>query len=581
MRATWSTRFRKEWWLILGVSLTIGACFAGGQSHDEDGHGAVGFAEDGAWVNVYFSFETTPAEIEEVTAVVEDLASDISPDLQQPQFVFDIDPAHLDAIEECYSWAAPQMWIATSSLSIDESQAIVDAIESFPQVVALAAPGLETDLDTPSETGEEEAYIECESKAMHIYLAEEGNLEAVAAEARPLPGVIATGQNVSHEDTSLPDFSEFPDAQECYAPLFFEVLVVFDQDGETLTGDVIEALSKTTGIVGFGGWHVPEELDPTLGFEEEIDWHACGQLELSVELAADINDEDAGLVAARALGIEGVADVNLELVDFESIEPCETVEYEDGSHGDCFTPTNYMVIYRGDAELASDEIIAGELCELPGVMWISVPLEFFDPYLTCGRLELDVYFDLETRDDLIDAAISQILSMGGVITAASWSVEEALPALETVIGSRDPQACDPERSRVINASLSRMTEPEARVLADEIGDLDGVVSVGGNAVGRQAWEPSICGRLGVSIHIRNTASDEQREDLYDLFRGRADVMAVVVEESWPGDNTAWVQVLFSTDTAPSDLHEMAQAASSLSGVDEAEANDWPWEEFIP
>ncbi len=86
------------------------------------------------------------------------------------------------------------------------------------------------------------------------------------------------------------------------------------------------------------------------------------------------------------------------------------------------------------------------------------------------------------------------------------------------------------------------------------------------------------------VRLDPDMSEQDRLELWGLFEGRPDVLAVVVDEpdDSPGHEPSQsVMVKFNTDTPPGDIENLARAARSVTGVQQAEIWYWWWEDFAP
>jgi len=596
---------RGRWFAVTVVAMgvALGACGNGTEDHGDlgvvttDSHGdpdheevtaiTTSHGSEEGWMMILLHLGVTEAEV----AVLEGAISEAAPEVKykySPSWIdIEIAAGYEDSVGECFSWALPGVAVMYDP-SGDDGQAVVDAVEQSDVVVGLEASGLETNL--PAGLDGEEAFIACEPRQLLVYVAPdlERAIDGIRAEAMTVDGVVATATEGENEQFFVPDLSAYPEVESCYGPSFQQVWVVFESADVAAMDTAIARLENLPGVIGFGGLNV--DVEPGDAIDEllnEDDWEKCEGVEGYVDLASDITDEQAGVVVARAAGLPGVADVDLRLVDPDSIEPCP--ESNDDEHYDCYVPTSSLTIYRGDPQLATPQVVSDALCDLPGVLSVNVydherDQEFADPYETCGTLNLTAFLADDTSRDEAATVTSAIAAIGGVSTVygpyfADYETYEQV----VVVGSLDPLVClnDVETAPSIGLDLERMSREEAGSLADQISEIAGVKGVLGNAIGRQPWDPKICGYGGLSIQIDPEMSAGELAELFALFESRPDVQAVIHELTPPEpghQHTQWVAVKFNTDSPPGDLDALAAEARAVPGVVEAEVWEWAWGE---
>lgn len=607
-------RVVKSAWLVLAASLLLAAC---GEDHEVFPTAGIDVVDSdadseafGTVIYVFLAVNVDEAGAQQLTAEIAEVAPGAEIEFEPAQREFVVAS---DATFDCPLWDGPSLQIAAGEDDGGLSE-LIDLLETHDLVVAVDAPELGIFLDG------EEPFIECDSRRVSVLFDPAVGFDpaTMVGTAFGLEGVVAvsTGSLSGSGDIFVPDFAEYPQAQECYAPVFEDLTIYLARRDESVSQSIVDGFKGVPGVEGFSGWDIDESLDPVLAWEnehygEEGDawFRECEGLEAYVSLDPMIDDSAAALVASRAAAIPGVADVDLRLVDPDYVqEGCESrgtgglmlgIGLHASSFIDCSAVTSELTIYRGDKLLATPTAISEALCELPGVLHIAVydhemDQEFADPYQTCGSLHLDVLLDSSLIGDENDTDLdplfvalndSQVVSSYDGPFFADYEVFEQT----VVFGAVDELLCLNAAETIprIAVELVRTTREEAEMLAAELGSLDGVIRVTGNAVGIQGWSPEVCGYDGLSLHLVRDGGKQEVAEILAELEGRNDVLAVVVEEETPfieGDRPegSWVLVKFNTATPPDDLDELVDRIGALEGVLEAEAWRWAWdEEWLP
>jgi len=587
----------------LALAMVLAACGSGpgGGGHDEmvttivdgdpepQGITDVTTSHDvpGGWIAISIALGAGQEDIDSVGSAIAAAAPDVVYSFEESWMEFEIAPGHEDEITRCFSWALPGFSVSYDP-ETDAGQAVVDAVEQFDVVVGIDAFGLETSL--PAAPHDEENMIECETRQLTVYVDQDlvPGIDELRTEFQNLPGVIATAMESQHEDIFSPDMSAYPELADCFGPNFGIIALVFD------TADDLEAaaiqLENVEAVAGLSGTSIDPSLDPYFESDDEGIWELCQGVEGYVLLSPDITNEEAAVVVTRAAAIEGMADLKLYLIDPADIEPCPESS-SDNEHVDCYVPTSELILYRGDIDLATPQIVSDALCDLPGVLWISVfdregDQEFSDPYENCGSLNLTVYLDTGISEEAVSEVGAKLRATDGVASVnGPFFADYEAPEQVVVVGELDPLAClnEAETAPTINLDLERVTRDRGEAIASEISDIDGVRGVLGNAIERQSWHPRVCGVLGLSIHISRDMAAEDQADLLALFESRPDIKAVVIElpfeEEGYEEDRQWVSVNFNTDSPPHDLDALAASARAIPGVVEAEVWRWVWENY--
>lgn len=548
------------------------------------------------WMTVLLSVEADEETAAEIQSELAKVSDEIQSRYEPGWLDIDADAGRTDEINRCFFYALPGIGI-TYDPEATNVAALIEILEASDLVVSIDAPGVDTTEPPPDEQFEgdgEDEMIECEERQLWVYLDRElvpdpDGLRDRILEFEP---VIAVASERSNDEFFVPDLSQYPDLEACYPDMWANLTVVFEEAQQSSFDLLIGDLENVPGVVGFGGPRVDPVLDPILESEEEIDWQRCEGVEGSVRLEADISDEEAAVVVARAVAIEGVADTHLRLVDPDDIEPCpETSDPE--VHYDCFIPTSELTIYRGDQTLATPELIAAELCDLPGVLSMSVydresDQEFADPFETCGELRLEVVLDRSIPDGEARSIAQFALAMEGVdaVDGPWFGDDYEILGQDVEIGELDANLClnTLEANPRIILTLRRMNPDEALEVAAEVAELEEVVDVQGNAIRRSPSDPKICGFGALWIRIGSDMAEKDRDAMFGLLESRGDVIAVVVGEPYdPGEGDIGggelgqdVEVKFE-EVPPDAIEELAADIRRIAGVREVDVNNWLWE----
>jgi hypothetical protein len=524
-------------------------------------------------------------------------------------------------------------------------QSIADALRDHPDVLSVESFGLDLGFsqipegyandDEGRELGYDEYLAEaCSGFELLIDLdssLSEGDRDALAAEALALDivgAVMVERSYIGDDEFFVPDLSAYPAMSECFESGVSSIRVVLRSDDRAATEAVIRAFEGDPRVAGFFGRYVDEQY-----FVEEFDEEAfliCERMTAHVALAIDISDADAAVVVARALGIPGVADVELELFDPELPDDCDVGEPgvgddfgeggEDfeamapGSAGgslqatisartawlaafsevidSCFVPdTSSLRIYRGDPDMANQRVLAEALCDLPGVISIGsfdTELSDADPYLDCMALFVEIRMEASASDADRDAvqAVVEASGLALSIESAHELFEDGyVPRVPKVVaGDIDPYLCDPELAweagNMIGVRLTKVDEAAATALAERIAGLAGVADVSGNAVRSREDIESRCGRDLIWFWLAPDSTQAQREAVYSMLGARADVVAVVViDEGADGhvhdgdvvEPSRWAGVVkFRTEDEPADIERLIEQLETMPGVVRAE-----------
>jgi hypothetical protein len=317
-----------------------------------------------------FQHEIIEAEVAPLVSVIEEIATEVHLEFMPGRLDIQVNPGGEAIPAECFSWALPSLWVEYDQ-DVHDALAMVAAFEDFDAVVALTAPGLETAL--PAAPDGEEAFIACESRWLSVYLDPDfaSETESMRSVAMASAGVFATAVESEISSNFVPDLSAYPEMESCYEAPWLELQIVFDEVDSPGVEGVISQLEDLPGVIGIRGMHLEtvegDPVDRLLNQEFDV---RCEVIEGYVELDPEITDEEAAVVVARARSLPGVADVYLQLVDPDSIEPCPEEDPTSDVHYDCFVPSSYLTVYRGDPALATPEAISEALLGLPGVLWV-------------------------------------------------------------------------------------------------------------------------------------------------------------------------------------------------------------------
>lgn len=550
------------------------------------------------WMAALLSVDADAASVGELQTALQNASDGVEANFEPGWLDLEFDPQHIERINECPSFGLPILGVSFDP-DMANAEGLIDILESSALVVGINAPGFETTKPLGSEEGYDEVAIACDQRIVLLYVNREEilDIEVFRSKILAVAGVIAVGYDRFADEMFIPDTSRYTSLEACYAGANPSLWVIFDDTAPATLDSFIGDFEDVSGVIGFGGAAVDPTLAPTPEHSgEEYDWSLCEGIEGQVRLAPDIADEDAALVVARALAIDGIADVHLSLVDPEEAPPCPD-SGDDEVHVDCFQPSSELTLYRGDPGLATPEVVAAALCGLPGVLSINVydregEQEFADPYTNCGELRLDVILEKGISFEEADHLANTLGTTPGVADHhGPWFADYDVLEQTVVFGELDEQVCLNvlETNPRINLVLERMEPAEARKLANFIVGYSGVVDVQGNAVGRQTGDPNVCGYGGMWVRVLAEMADPDRSALLRLFAGRTDILAVVIEEpNDPGEGDIGggelgqgIAVLFALDEPPADLEDLAAQIRSLSGVQVVEINDWVWKELSP
>jgi hypothetical protein len=605
-------RIMKLAWLLLAAGLLLSAC---GEPEDQEefppkaviGSDDSEQHDDESYEDTIYAFLAVTVDetaADELTREIEGLAPASQVEFEPGQREFTVVPG---ASLDCPLWDGPSLRV-TSDGDNEELREVLELLDGHDLVLALDAPGLGVFLDG------EEPFIECDSRSVTVLLdpSLDVDRDALVESAMTTAGVVAVATDSLEQrgDYFTPDLSGYPEAQECSPPAYEHLAIYLEERDAATAQSIVDQFSDLPGVTGFMGWDIDESLDPVLAWENRMSGEegeddyflACEGLEASVSLDPTISDADAALVASRAAAIPGVADVNLRLIEPGYVEEgCESSGVGGAMLGigmlassfiDCSALTSELTIYRGDKSLATQTAMSEALCDLPGVLHISVydhegEGEFADPYETCSALHLSVLVDTEAagNEGRLDS-LFVLLEESPLVSFfdGPWIPDYEVYEQKVVFGSVDELLClnAAESASSMGVNLIRTTRAEAEALAAAIEEVDGVMRVVGNAVGLELWSPDLCGYDGLSLHLVEGGGDDEVAAVLAELEGRGDIRAVVVEEDTPHNAEhgygSWVQIKFSTETPPADLDELAQRIGDLPGVAESEAWYWAWGE---
>lgn len=380
------------WFGIVILAMILVACIE--TSHDDieddslnpdvvDGDEGGDFGNS---ITLYLSVDVTDSEFEELTAALAESDPGAEVELIVSDRDFTITPGRSQELSACLLWDGPYVEVNGDPQG-GTAQSIVEAVEPLDFVVLVDAPQLGIGLEVVGDTGEN-TIERCDSRRVTVWLdpAEELDLDALRESAIEIPGVLGSSSTAAQEPLFTPDLSSYPDVQACYPPSLLDLTIYLEEADADLGAGVVSLFQDIVGIAGFSGPGIDPELDPISRWEVEVFEgdegfyeENCLAVEVYVELDGNITDEEAAVVVARAKGIEGVADVDLRLTEFVSGDDCEA-----GDHrilgvvfdvpadmvDPCFTASSQMTIYRGDAALATAQVICEALCQIPGVLGI-------------------------------------------------------------------------------------------------------------------------------------------------------------------------------------------------------------------
>jgi hypothetical protein len=607
--------------------------------------------EPGGFATVYLRPESSGDEIALVTAAIEDVlsGSEFSYGIQthEPFAIGLLEPGLFDAdpnLLACFRYdLSPRLDIELKEPDPALLQRVADAMAGHPAVSSVESPGLEFGYtDVPEEYAteamvyEEFLYETCESGQIWVLIdpsLDDAARRALAERLLALPAVSGVvidrdfGDEVEH---FIPDLSEYPQMANCEGPQTSSLRAILSAADEASSAEVVAAFGSDAQVLGFLGRYLADSLDPILAWENQVDWELCERLTAFVELDSDITDADAAVVVARALGVLGVADIELNLYDPTAPDGCEESgdepEEEGGApppdamgisvgndalgsvavpvrsklaaalsptYNPCYVPeTSTMTIYRGDPDLATHRALAAALCDLPGVLSIGSydeAISDLDPYADCQALHLDVRMAPESDEAARQAVRDLLVSSDHVVGVTTFDEffggdGYRRPIPEVVVGNLDVFTCDPELAwesgAIMNARLARIDEQQARSLADQILAVPGVVDVTGNAVRGDSESGADCGIDFLWLWFSPESTESQRSAVFDLLAGRSDVLAVTLvdegEDSHVHDGVGllpsrWAgAVTFGPHEEPADIEALVAQIEAMPGVAKAE-----------